>query len=89
MRSPSSFIAAGSRIARTSVASIRTATARPTPISFMSTMQSVAKIEKTATITAAALVTVPAVAAIPSRTASSLLRPRSTPSRTRLRISTW
>ncbi len=75
LRSPSNFIVAGSRIARTIVASIRIATARPMPISFMSMMLSVAKIEKTATITIAALVTVPAVAVIPSRTASSLPRP--------------
>ena len=41
------------------------------------------------TITIAALVTVPAVARMPVRTASSLLMPLSTASRTRLRISTW
>src|SRR5947208_1539092 len=62
---PSSFIDAGSRTARTIVASIRIATARPTPICLKSSALSVAKIANTATITIAALVTVPAVALIP------------------------
>ena len=56
-QSPSSFIAAGSRTARTIVASMRTAAARPTPICFMSMNVSVPKIENTATMTTAALVT--------------------------------
>ncbi len=68
---------------------MRIATARPTPISFMSMMLSVAKIENTATITIAALVTVPAVARMPLRTASSVPMPASTPSRTRLTMNTW
>src|SRR5215218_10520108 len=59
-QSPSSFIVAGSSTARTSVASIRIAAARPTPIILNSSMLSVAKIANTATITAAALVTTPA-----------------------------
>ena len=64
-QSPSSFIAAGSRTARTIVASMRIAAARPTPIILKSSIPSVAKIENTATITIAALVTTPAVALIP------------------------
>ena len=89
MRSPSSFIAAGSSTARTSVASSRMATARPTPICLNSIMLSVAKIANTATITTAALVTTPAVALMPCATASSVRSPRSTASRMRLRMNTW
>jgi ATP/maltotriose-dependent transcriptional regulator MalT len=58
---PSSFMVDGTRIARTMVASIRTAVARPTPIILKSIISSVAKIANTATITTAALVTTPAV----------------------------
>src|ERR687893_14409 len=58
LASPRSFIVAGSSIARTIVASIRIATARPTPICLKSSELRVAKIAKTATITTAALVTV-------------------------------
>ena len=54
------------------VASMRTAAARPTPISFMSIRLSVAKIENTATITIAALVTTPAVLLDAVATASSV-----------------
>ena len=43
------------------VASMSTATARPTPICLNSSSDSVAKIENTPTITIAALVTTPAV----------------------------
>ena len=57
------------------VASIRTATARPMPISLKSRKLSVTKTEKTTTITIAALVTVPAVVEIPWRTASVVLMP--------------
>ena len=80
---------AGSRTPRTMVASIRTAAARPMPISFISRIGSVAKIENAPTITSAALVTVPAVVLIPCSTASSVLIPRSNASRTRLRMNTW
>ena len=52
------------------VASSSTATARPTPICLMSSVESVAKIANTATITSAALVTVLAVVRIPRSTAS-------------------
>ena len=47
------------------VASISTATAKPTPISLKSRKLSVTKIENTTTIMIAALVTVPAVLEIP------------------------
>ena len=77
MASPSSFIVAGRSTARTIVASIRTATARPMPISFRSMSGSVTKTAKTATITTAALVTTPAVDLIPCEIASSVERPRS------------
>ena len=82
-------MAAGRRTPRTSVASIRTAAARPTPIILNSTMLSEPKIENTATITTAALVTTPAVCLIPNATASSVFIPRSTASRIRLRMNTW
>ena len=88
-QSPRSFIVAGSSTARTIVASIRIATARPTPICLKSSELSVAKIANTATITIAALVTVPAVARIPCETAASVDIPRSNASRTRLRMNTW
>ena len=74
-QSPSSFIAAGSITPRMIVASIRTATARPSPSSLKSRKLSVTKTRKTPTITAAALVTVPAVVAMPCCTASSVLMP--------------
>ena len=71
------------------VASSSTATARPTPICLMSSVESVAKIANTATITIAALVTVLAVVRIPRSTACSVESPRSTSSRIRLRMNTW
>ena len=71
------------------VASIKTATARPIPISFMSRIGISAKTANTATITTAALVTTPAVALIPRSTASPVGRPRSWASRTRVRMKTW
>ena len=64
-RSPSSATTAGSATPRTSVASIRTAAARPTPSCLFSATRIVAKIANTATITIAALVTVPPVAPRP------------------------
>ena len=70
------------------VASIRTATASPMPISFMSRIGISAKTKKTPTITSAALVTTPAVVVIPYSTASFVERPRSYASRTRLRMKT-
>ena len=88
-QSPRSFIVAGSSTARTSVASMRTAAARPTPICFMSTMLSVAKVAKTPTMMIAALVTVEAVALMPCATASSVFMPLSNASRTRVRMNTW
>ena len=57
------------------VASSSTATARPTPICLMSSVESVAKIANTATITSAALVTVLAVVRMPRSTASSVEQP--------------
>ena len=68
---------AGSRTARMIVASISTASARPTPICLNSSIRRVAKIPKTATITIAALVTTEAVLAMPWATACSVLMPRS------------
>src|SRR5262249_26966108 len=76
-QSPSRFIVAGSRTPRTSVASIRTAVASPTPNCFIMISDSVPKIENTNTITTAALVTTPAVGLIPWATASSVFIPLS------------
>jgi hypothetical protein len=71
------------------VASMNTATARPTPSCFMSSVESEAKIANTAIITTAALVTVDAVLRMPRSTASSVDTPRSTSSLIRLRMNTW
>src|SRR4029077_10435286 len=68
-QSPSSFIDAGSRMARTRVASISTATPSPTPSSLKKTSDRVANTAKTPTMTTAALVTTPAVVLIPCETA--------------------
>ncbi len=84
--SPSIVITDGNSTARTTVASINTAIASPTPSCLNTTAVSVAKIENTATITIAALVTTPAVALIPTPTASAVGRPRTCSSRMRLRI---
>ncbi len=88
-QSPRSFIEAGRRIARTIVASIRIAAARPTPNCFSISIESVAKMAKTPTITIAALVTTEAVVLIPWLIASSLVIPPSYASRIRLRMKTW
>ena len=61
LRSPRSFIVAGSRTPRMSVASSRMAKARPTPICLNIIHESVPKIANTQTMTTAALVTTPAV----------------------------
>ena len=61
---------------RTTVASISTADASPTPIIFRSMMDSVAKIENTATMITAALVTTPEQVAMPPTTASRCGCPR-------------
>ena len=82
-------MADGRSTARTIVASIRIAAASPTPACFMSIVESVAKIENTATITIAAAVTTPAVDLIPWVTAASVSSPRSYASRIRLRMNTW
>ena len=74
---------------RTAVASIRTATARPTPSVLTSTNDRVAKIENTATMMTAALVTTPALAAMPSVSASVMASPCWHRSRMRLRMKTW
>jgi hypothetical protein len=68
-RRPRSFITEGKRTARTTVASMKTATARPIPTCLNSSAESVAKTEKTAIMIAAALVTTPAVVLIPWPTA--------------------
>ena len=60
-----------------SVASSRTANARPTPICLNIIHESVPKRANTPTITMAALVTTPAVLLIAVRTASSVLMPLS------------
>ena len=75
--SPSSFIDAGRSTARTIVASIRTAAARPMPISLKSTYGRTVKTANTPTMTKAALVTVPAVDLMPCAIALSVERPRS------------
>ena len=89
LRSPRSVITDGSRIMRTTVASSRTATPRPTPICCMSCMDSVPKTAKTATMITAAPVTAPAVRVMPSRIAARLSRPRSRDSRMRETTNTW
>src|SRR4029077_20499107 len=76
-QSPSNVIEAGSNTARTRVASISTATPRPTPSSLKKTSESVANTANTPIITTAALVTTPAVVLIPCETASSVDMPRS------------
>ena len=68
---------AGSRTPRISVASSRTANARPTPICLNMMNERLPKIANTATITIAALVTTPAVFLIACDTASSVLMPLS------------
>src|SRR4051794_29834464 len=88
-RSPSSFIVAGRSTARTIVASSRIAVASPTPNCLKNSIESVAKIEKTATMTIAALVTTPALDLMPCEIASSMVAPRSNVSRIRLRMKTW
>src|SRR5215467_1689747 len=69
-RSPSRDMAAGSRIPRTTVASISTAAARPMPSVLVSTIGSVARMENTATMMTAALVTTPALLEMPPTRAS-------------------
>src|SRR4029077_7153327 len=66
--STSSASEAGTSTPRTMVASISTAEARPTPIIFSSMMDSVAKMENTATMITAALVTTPEQLAMPPTT---------------------
>jgi hypothetical protein len=68
---------AGSRTPRISVASIRTAKARPTPICLNMMNERLPKIANTATMTTAALVTTPAVFLIAYDTASSVFMPLS------------
>ena len=65
---PSSFMLAGTRIVRMSVASSSTATARPKPICWNITRSPAAKPAKTATMISAAPVMMPAVAPTPSVT---------------------
>src|SRR5215217_1732548 len=65
LRVPRSFIVAGSSTARTMVASIRIAAARPTPSCFIDWSPPVANIANVITITAAALVMIPAVLLMP------------------------
>src|ERR671935_523001 len=88
-RSPSSFIVAGSSTPRTIVASIRIATASPTPNCLNIKIDSVPKTENTPTMTTAALVTTPAVDLIPTEIASSIPAPRWKASRIRLTMNTW
>ena len=82
-------MAAGISSPRTTVASISTAKASPTPSVLTSTNDSVAKMENTATMITAALVTTPALLAMPPTSASWVLAPASRRSRTRLRMNTW
>jgi hypothetical protein len=60
-RSPQQGLAAGNRMPRTTVASMSTAAARPTPSVLVSTMGSAARMENTATMITAALVATPAL----------------------------
>lgn len=90
LRSPSSDSAAGSRTPQTTVASIRTAAAMPTPRIFSSISGRVRKIEKTATMISAALMTTPALVAMPAVIAScggGLARPFPRPDHDRSRPS--
>ena len=80
---------AGSRIPRTTVASINTADAMPIPNILNTMIDSVAKMENTATMITAALVTTPALPLMPSMIASLVVSPRSHSSLTRLRMNTW
>ena len=73
--SPSSFIEAGSSTERMTVASMSTATPRPSPNCFIPMSDASAKLPKTPTMIAAALVICPAVILIPIDTDSSLLSP--------------
>jgi hypothetical protein len=78
LRLPCTVIVAGSSTARTRVASIWIAAARPTPSCFIDWSPPVANIANVITITAAALVIATAVLLIPCATAFSVDRPRST-----------
>jgi len=80
---------AGRSTARTTVASSKTAAARPTPICFIDTCDNVPNTENTATMMTAALVTTPAVEAMPRSTASLVDRPRLRFSTIRLTMKTW
>ncbi len=71
------------------MASIRTATARPTPICFITCMDSVPKTANTPTMITAALVTTPAVLRMPWATAARVGRPRSYASLIRETTNTW
>src|SRR3954465_6014320 len=88
-QSPSSFIVAGRSTPRMIVASMKMATARPTPICLVSMPLWRANSPKTATMMIAALVMVPAVVLMPWATASAELIPPFQASRTRLRMNTW
>jgi len=69
---PISFIAAGTSTSRTSVASRKTAAARPKPIALKGTSRPAAKAAKTVTMISAAEVMVRAVPSRPCATACSL-----------------
>jgi uncharacterized membrane protein YdfJ with MMPL/SSD domain len=89
LRRPRAAMAAGSRTARTRVASSRTAAASPMPSCSNSSSDSVAKMLNTPTITAAALVTTPADDVTPAATAARVGIPARCASRTRLTTNTW
>ena len=78
--SPSNPITAGRSSPRTIVASMKIATARPTPSCLLETTEAW-RSSRTATITIAALVITPAEWVMPRRIASRVSRPRSYPSR--------
>ena len=88
-QSPSSFIAAGSSTPRTSVASISTAAARPTPNCFMSMNESVAKMREHADHHERRRAHHAGGRLDAVATASSVDSPRSTASLIRLRMNTW
>jgi len=72
LASPSSSMVAGTRIMRTSVASTRTAVARPMPNTLRMRRSPSTKLPNTQTMIAAAAVMTRAVAARPSATAVAL-----------------
>src|SRR3954468_12918718 len=89
LRSPSSFIADGTRTDRTIVASKKTAIARPKPISCSAAIRPLANAPNPATMMTAPPVMIPPVVRRPYATASALSLVLSYSSRIRLSRNTW